>query len=611
MSGVSGSTAISVYLSTIKDEQTQVARYVKSDPTLAATAAKFARTASTLTTPTAILKNYSALQVLTGAYDIGGDINETAVLKDLITQNVNSSSSLVQRTANTDFLHFARATNDRTSQTALLGSSGTLSLTTSGSYASSLTVQNTAFSLASTAQTATLPGVKWSFVLNDGSANSSVATALSSAVAATDDGAYYGVSAAGVAYGFDGAPPVTTSTDSAGNTVYSVPLATDANGNVVKRADIVSVNVTAGSDSTAVTGQLGALQGAAKAAGFDATLSSGNQLSVIDPASSGVNSLARSNGTAIATATSGTLDASGRLALGDAGLTLSAGQTLTDGTTVIGTVASVDSIGNVTLTTPTSVSIQAGDTIEVATGLGFNYVGTNATTTAAATTNSSTLALGSAGLGLKPGQIITSGGATIGTIGSVDAHGNATLLAALTTAVPSGTALVVLPAVSGGTTPALDDAANVSGVVESYETNAFEASQGTQDPGMDDALYYTRTMPGIASINQLMSDPKLLLVVTTSLGMQDYFGSLDFDHQVSLLTSKVNLKKLTSPAGIRQTAEQYLIAKTPTANQAPTGIAALFSGTSPSGNDLFGLIAGVPSTSQPSTTTDPVLSLFA
>ena len=199
MSGVSGSTAISIYLSTVKDEQTQVARYVKSDPTLAATAAKFTRTAPTLTTPTAILKNYSALQVLTGAYDIGGDINETAVLKDLITQNVNSSSSLVQKSANTDFLHFARATNDRTSQTAALGSSDTLSLTTGGSYASSLTVQNTAFSLASTAQTAALPGVKWSFVLNDGSANSSVATALDNAVDTTDPGAYYGVSASGQA----------------------------------------------------------------------------------------------------------------------------------------------------------------------------------------------------------------------------------------------------------------------------------------------------------------------------------------------------------------------------------------------------------------------------
>ncbi len=611
MSGVSGSTAISAYLSIAKDEQTQVARYVKGDPTLAATAAKFTKTASSLTTPTAILKNYSALQVLTGAYDISSDIGETAVLKDLITQNVNSSSSLVQRTANTDFLHFARATNDRTSQTASLGSSATLSLGTSGSSASSLTVQNTAYSLASTAQTAALPGTKWSFVLNDGSAGSSIATALNNVVEATNSSAYYGVSASGAVFGFGGAPAVTTSTDSAGNTVYSVPLATDAKGDVVKRADIVSVNVTAGTGAAAVTAQLGALQGAVKAAGFDATLSSDNALTVIDPASSGVNSLARTNGTAIATATKGTLGANGELALGQAGLTLSAGQVLTDGTTVIGTVASVDAVGNVALTSPTTASISAGDTIEVATGLGFNYVGTNVTAAAAAAQGDTALALGSAGIGLKPGQIIASGGTTIGTVGSVDRNGTVTLLAPLAAAVASGASLVLLPAVSGGTTPALDDAANVSSVVSSYETNAYEASEGAQDPGLDDALYYTRTIGSVTTIDQLLSNARLLSVVTTSLGLQSYFGSLDFDQQVSLLTSKVNLKTLTSPAGIKQTAEKYLIAKTPSAEAAPTGIAALFAGTAPSSSDLFDVIAGVSSTSTSSTTTDPVLSLFA
>ncbi len=617
MSGVSGSTAISVYLSTVKDEQAQVANYVKSDPTLASTVAKFTKTAPTLTTPAAILKNYSALQVLTGAYNISSDIGETAVLKDLMTQNVNSTSSLVQQTSNTDFLHFARATDARASQTASLGSSATLSLSTGGASASSLTVQNTAYSLASTAQTAALPGVRWSFVLNDGSAASSIATALNSVVEATDSGAYYGVSASGTAVPFGGAPAVTISTDSAGNTVYSVPLATDANGKVIKKAEIVSVKVAASAGTTgtaavaAATAQLGALQGAVKAAGFDATLSSQNDLTVTDPASSGVNSLARTNGTAIAVATADTLDSGGRLELGEAGKTLSPGQILTDGTTEIGTVTSVDSFGNVTLKSPTSVKIAAGDTIEVATGLGFNYVGTTLAATGAAAKGSSILALGSVGAALKPGQIVTSGGVTLGTIGSVDGKGNATLLGPLAAAVSSGTSLTVLPAVSGGPTPALTDAANVSGIVSSYETNAFEANQGTQNTGMDDALYYSRTMPGITSINQLMSDPRLLSVVTTSLGMRSYFGSLDFDQQVSLLTSKVKLKMLTSPLGIKQTAEQYLIAQTPSTNQPLTGIAALFSGMSPSGDDLFSVIAGVSSASAPSTTTDPLLSLFA
>ena len=610
MSGISGSMSLSVYLSTVKNEQAQVARNVSSDTTLEATVAGFRKAAPTLTTPSAILKNYNALQVLTGAYNMSGQIGQTAVLSDLVTQSPESTGSLVQQTSNTDYLHFARATNDRSSQTAALGPVGTLSLVTGGASASSVTMQNTAWSLASTAQTAAAPGVQWSFVLNDGSAAGSVAAALTSAAAATDSTATYSVSSAGIVSGSPGAPAVTSATDSAGNTVYSLALATDASGKVVKRADIVSVAVAAGTGSGAVAAQTGALQGAIKAAGFDATLS-GTSLTIIDPAGSGTNSLARSYGNAIATATASTVDASGRLVLGDAGKTLSAGQVLTDGTTKIGTVKSVDSFGDVTLTTAAATTIQAGDTIEVATGLGFANVGTNVTTVGATGAGSKLLALGAAGAGLTPGQIITSGGVTIGTVGSVNASGTVTLLAGLATELPVNAPLVVLPAVSGGSTAALADAANVDGIVSSYETNAYEAKMGQQYAGMDDALYYTRTMGSITSISQLMSNAKLLSVVTTSLGMGSYFGALDYDQQVRILTAKVDIKSMTSTAGIQKTAEQYLISEAATQSTQKTGLVALLAGQSANDTDLFSLIVGATAPDATGSSSDPLLGLFA
>ena len=611
MSGVSSSTALSVYLSTIKDEQTQVSRYVASDRQVASTAASFTGTAATLTTPTAILSNYKALQVLTGAYDLSGQINQTAVLRDLLTQNADSSSSLVSETDNADYLHFARATSDRNSQTASLGAPSALSLSTSGAAAASLLMQNTAWSLSGSQQTAAAPGVQWSFVLNDGSASASIANALRSAAAATDDGATYSVTASGTVTASPGAPKVTRSTDSAGNTVYSLALATDASGAVTKRADIVSVKTAPASSAGGAT-QLASLQGALTAAGFDATVSGGGNLTVIDPATRGANTLARSFGSAIAVATAGTLDASGRLALGQAGKSLSAGQVLTDGSTEIGTVKSVDSFGNVSLTAPAAATISAGDTIQVVTGLGFANVGTTMTAAAASAQGSRTLSLGPAGKDLQPGQIVTSGGVSIGTIGSVDNSGTVTLLAGSTAAVASGAPLVVLPAVSGGSTPALDDAANVKTIVSSYETNAYETQMGREYPGMDDALYYTRTMGSITSITGLMANAKLLSVVTNALGMGSYFGALDYDQQVSLLTQKVNLKTMTSPAGIKQTAEQYLIGKAASASTAPTGLVALLAGDASSDTSLFSLINGV---SNPSAgianRTDPLLGLFA
>ena len=627
MSGVSGYSELSVYLSTVKDEQVQVAQSAAADLPLTAALKSFTSNAASLSSPAAILKNYSALSVLTGAFNMSSQTGQTAVLKALMTQDPAASTSLVQESSNTDYLHFADATSDRATQTAVLGDSSTMSLGTGGASASSLTMQNTAWSVPATTQTRTAPGMIWSFVLNDGSAADSIAAALttdaesSTAVAATSTaaavaGATYTVSASGVVTGSPGAPSVTTSTDSAGNTVYSLALATDSSGNVIQSAQIVSVAVTAASLAGSPTpaenlAQLDALQGALKAAGFNAQLSGSGNLSVLDPPTASANSLATSYGNTIALATASTLGTDGRLALGAAGLTLTPGQILTDGTSEIGTVQSVDSAGNVTLTAAAATSIAAGDSIEVALGLAFSNVGTTLTATAASAIGSTTLALGAAGATLQPGQIVTSGGDTIGTIGSVDDNGNATLLAGSTLAVASGAALVVLPAVSATPTGAMQDAANVASIASADKTAAYETKMGVQYPGMNEALYYTRTMGSVTSIDQLMSDPTLLDVVTTSLGMSNWFGALGFDQQVSILTSKVDLKTMTTPAGIQRTSEQYLISVQGSTVPVLTGLTAMLAGQSEDDISLLSLISGTTSSEAPATKPDPVLSLFA
>ncbi len=608
MSGVSSAMAISVYLSTAKDEQTEVAQMVKSDKPLAATVSAFETAAPTLGSSSAILANYKALQVLTGAYNMTGQLGSTAILKDLLTESPDAKNSLVQQTANTDYLHFARATSARTTETVQFGAADTLSLSTGGASATSLTMQNTAWN--GTAQTKASPGVSWSFVLDDGSASASIAASLTAAWTASGGTGSYAADAAGTISGPAGAPGIGTRTDSAGNTVYSLPIATASDGTVIKSADIVAVKVAAGTGASAAGAQLGALQGAITAAGFDATLSASGTLSILDPATAGVATLAHGFGVAIATATNRTVDPGGRLVLGDAGKTLTAGQVLTDGSVALGTVKSVDMFGTVTLAAPLQASIAPGDTISVATGLGLANVGTPATAAAGSDAGSKTIALGKAGIGLQPGQIITSGGVTIGTVGAASASGTVTLLAGLTNPVTQGDRLTILPAISGGVTPALSDAKNVAGIVSSYETNAYETQMGQQYAGMDDALYYARTMGGITSISALMSNQKLLSVVTTSLGMGSYFGALDYDQQVRILTAKVNLKTMTSPAGIKQTAIQYLIAKAGTQSTAPTGLAAMLAGQSPSQTDLFGLVNGVSQSSGGNSSSDPILSLF-
>jgi hypothetical protein len=71
--------------------------------------ADFQSVAPTLTTPEKLLSNYRALTFVTTAFGMSGQQNETALLKQLMTQNPNSSSSLAQQLGTTNILQFANA----------------------------------------------------------------------------------------------------------------------------------------------------------------------------------------------------------------------------------------------------------------------------------------------------------------------------------------------------------------------------------------------------------------------------------------------------------------------------------------------------------------------
>jgi hypothetical protein len=71
--------------------------------------AYFKSVASTLTTPEKLLSNYRALTFVTTAYGMSGQQNETALLKQLMTQNPNSTGSLAQKLGSVNYLQFASA----------------------------------------------------------------------------------------------------------------------------------------------------------------------------------------------------------------------------------------------------------------------------------------------------------------------------------------------------------------------------------------------------------------------------------------------------------------------------------------------------------------------
>ncbi len=71
--------------------------------------AYFKSVAPKLTTPAKLLSNYRALTFVTTAYGMSGQQTQTALLKDLMTQNPNSLSSLARQLGTTNYLQFAGA----------------------------------------------------------------------------------------------------------------------------------------------------------------------------------------------------------------------------------------------------------------------------------------------------------------------------------------------------------------------------------------------------------------------------------------------------------------------------------------------------------------------
>lgn len=143
------------------------------------------------------------------------------------------------------------------------------------------------------------------------------------------------------------------------------------------------------------------------------------------------------------------------------------------------------------------------------------------------------------------------------------------------------------------TSTPISSATNIATIVSNFGTNAFETASGKANPGMQQALYFTRNASSVTSVNALMSDSTLLNVAETVIGLDpSQFGALDFDQQKRIITKDVKLSEFATPAAIKRTAERYLAmtAADPPAVSKPFTTASLFQETD--GSSLLGAIAG-------------------
>jgi len=158
------------------------------------------------------------------------------------------------------------------------------------------------------------------------------------------------------------------------------------------------------------------------------------------------------------------------------------------------------------------------------------------------------------------------------------------------------------------TSDPLGSSSNVSAIVNSYETNAFEAAQSTRIPGMQNALAFKRVASNITTIAQLMTNKAALTVAVAQTGITfTTYGNMSYDQQVAFLTKKVKLADLQNAKTVDHMAESYLLQ----AVQDPDS----WNASDSTGNTVASLFGADSTTSMASlfgdASSNAVLSLFA
>lgn len=539
---ISSVSPIASYLSALKDESTAAATYAKTNGTTKLEVEKFEEDASSITSATDLLNNYSALQVVLGAYGLSSIASETAVIKDLLTQNPSSSTSLAAKSDNASWLAFADAFKIWGQNGGSASVSPFISDATSDVLSQTYTETNT-ISVAATLPSASTTGQTYT-------------TAPVTTYDASSD-------AHQVALKW---------TQSSSNPLEWTVSAYDADGNAA--VDANAYQVTFNSDGT--------IASATDVSTGKSVTSSTTGSSVSLPITLDI---AQSDGTA----TQQTIDLDLGTVGGTSGVTMATDTTVasnistsqvatltseSDSSTTLTlpsiTLGSLSGTGQSYLTAPFDPNEASDDTNDVAlssrTTLSVQWV--------QSTTSPSTW---EAYIIDPYGSAVTSSAVSM----SFDSNGSLLqvngqythTIPALTASVNGVKYTVNLQAPTVSTSTVTPDATlttdstvsntvkgvNINTVVSDFEEEQYENSTSLQDSGVGNALYFTRKMSGVTSLTQLMSDSTLLTVVETVSGYDpSTFGALSYDEQVRLLSKKVDLSKLTTTKQIQQYAEQYL-----------------------------------------------------
>ncbi|MFT8655666.1 MAG: DUF1217 domain-containing protein [Acetobacter papayae] len=532
---ISTVSPITSYLAAVKDESTAAAAYAKTDTATLSEVATFEKDAASITTVDGLLKNYSVLQVVLGAYGLSSLSGETAVIKDLLTQDPSSSTSLAATSDNASWKAFAEAfavwsDNDGVSTVSPFTTSddGTVSVSSTPTETTQLTLDATLPSSSSSVDSYTTAAVatydssgnETDVALQWTRSSTDPLTWTVSAYDASGDGAV-GTNSYTVTFNSDG------SIASVGNAVSGESIVTSSDSGSTAYIPVTLTGSSGTSQSIKlVLGTVGGTTGTVMATSDDQTAS-----------------------TSQAESLSGS------------------GTSLTMSSVVLGTTTGSDQSY---LSSPLDPDETVDDSDSIPASV-RDYLSVKWTQTGNSTWSVSLVnpydssSVTSASLYTvtfdSTGNVSTVNGVSTDTIPALSATMNGeTYSVSLESPTLSMTAQdTETTLTSDSSTTTSYTGVDMATVVANFEDTQYEDSTANQKSGLGNALYFTREISGVTSLTQLMSDSTLTNVVETVLGYDpDQVGALDYDQQVQLLTGKVDFSQFTTSEGIQKYAEQYL-----------------------------------------------------
>jgi hypothetical protein len=102
--------------------------------------------------------------------------------------------------------------------------------------------------------------------------------------------------------------------------------------------------------------------------------------------------------------------------------------------------------------------------------------------------------------------------------------------------------------------------ATIAAITAAYTTSTWETNQDSVTPGLSNALAFKAQASTITSVDQILGDPMMRSVVTTTLGIPQQIAFQSITAQEQSISTRVDISKFKDPKFVATFVQQYLIA---------------------------------------------------